>query len=230
MEALSTDNNNLFLQIRTAHRLLAAYYQRLHPMIESVASQLNLTFCKWVPNESGDQSELKSNIFSKLHWELLPGNCAHFIFYKNLQDDEESKGLNEVGIGGYLIDFLVICDTGILSDETFNLSKNQPDALNLPTPLEQAESVLRVSLFTPYVSNGTQKPNTQKWHPDFYWDCYDPELTDNPVPVKCDDSKGYNYYMTGFEVPLNRLTNEDEIKGLTEKIEIFRNALLKSAK
>ncbi|MEZ8688757.1 hypothetical protein AB6D53_14095 [Vibrio splendidus] len=45
----NSQTEGLFTQVRTAHRLLAAYYQRLLPTLEQIAHSVNTEFYFWHP-------------------------------------------------------------------------------------------------------------------------------------------------------------------------------------
>ncbi len=69
--AITNDQNeeDLFLQIRTAHRLLAAYYQRLLPTIEQIANELDLKFYCWLPSEHEKPGNFSTNILNSVNLE-----------------------------------------------------------------------------------------------------------------------------------------------------------------
>lgn len=209
-----TNEEDLFLQIRTAHRLLAAYYQRLLPTIEEIANSLGLKFYVWEPSEFARPSQLSNNLFNRWQWDLLPANCTRYVFI-----DTESK--NSIEVGKCLVVFHVISDTGILK-ENWKSTNTQPDGLDLSIGADQAKSVLRVQLYAPYENREAY------WHGDLLNKCDMPDLTDNPEAQKVEAN--VKAFISGFEIPLTELICENAVADIIERIEKYRDQLISSAK
>jgi len=211
----TNDNNeeDLFLQIRTAHRLLAAYYQRLLPTIEQIANELDLKFYSWIPSEFCTPCKFSTNIFDRWQWDLLPANCTRYVFF-----NAEKK--NDIRLGKYMVEFHVISDSGILT-ENRKSPNNQPDALDLAISPEDAKSVLRVHLYAPY------KTREAFWYDGLFDPCSDPVLTHKPEAQKISDN--VHSFISGFEIPLIELSAENSVENVTERIKIFRDHLLYAA-
>jgi hypothetical protein len=209
-----TNEEDLFLQIRTAHRLLAAYYQRLLPTIEEIANALELKFYVWEPSEFDRPSQFSSNLFNRWQWDLLPANCTRYVFI-----DAESK--NSIEVGKCLVVFHVISDTGILK-ENWKSTKTQPDGLDLSISAEKAESVLRVQLYAPYENREAY------WHEGLLKKCNMPDLTDNLEAQKVEAN--VKACISGFEIPLTELICESAVDDIIKRIEKYRVQLISSAK
>ncbi len=209
-----TKENDLFLQIRTAHRLLAAYYQRLLPTIDDIAKALSLTYYGWLPDHFDRPCKFGTDIFSKWQWDLLPGNCTHYIYF-------DGSNANKIEKGHYLLEFFVISDSGIdtaMEEE----NRQQPDALNLPVPVEQATSVLRVGLYAPYRN---RKAN---WYDDLYNQCDHPEWSETPDAQKVAGNVGC--YISGFEIPLAELMENDAVESISKRINEYKQHLFDAVK
>jgi hypothetical protein len=204
-------SDDLLLQVRTAHRLLAAYYQRLLPTINDIASSLGLTFYGWMPSEHDRTPQFSKNIFDSWQWDLLPANCTRYTFF-------DAPDKNKICVGNYMVEFHVISDTGIQKINFPKGNRSQPDALNLPTSVEQADSLLRIHLYAPYQSRDAN------WHDGLFNNCADPCLKDESKPQKIAD--GINSFINGFEIPLSELMKENTIEDLKERIASMRDKLI----
>jgi len=205
-----TNELDLFSQIRTAHRLLAAYYQRLLPTIDEIANSLELDFYGWHPSEHGGPCRFSSNIMDRWQWDLLPANCTRYVFF-----NAEKK--NEIRVGKYMIEFHVISDSGILT-ENWKSPNIQPDALDLSVSVERAQSVLRVHLYAPY------KNRDAYWYDGLFDQCEDPVHTVQPEANKVADN--VHSFISGFEMPLAELIADDAVVRIVERIKQFRDNLL----
>lgn len=208
------NKEDLFLQIRTAHRLLAAYYQRLLPTIDQITNALDLNFYGWMPTENNTPCRFSSNILDRWQWDLLPANCTRYVFI-----DAEKK--NDITVGKYFIEFHVISDTGILKENRKSLN-NQPDALDLTISAEDAKSILRVNLFAPY------HDREGYWYDGFFGLCNKPTHTTEPEAQKVEGD--IQAFISGFEIPLIELSTENAVEQITERIKTFRDHLLDAAK
>jgi hypothetical protein len=213
METTDANEDDLFLQIRTAHRLLAAYYQRVLPTIESMAQALDLKFYGWIPSQHNAPRQFSGNVFNHWQWDLLPANCTHYVFYNAEKKDE-------LEVGKYMVVFHLISDSGILQ-ENLQQTKSQTDGLELPMSAEKAKSVLRVQLYTPYENRKGH------WHDGLFAKCETPRFTAEPEAQKVD--KNVNAYISGFEIPLTELICENSVDDIIKRIEKYRDQLISSA-
>lgn len=213
MEQINSDD--LFRQIRTAHRLVAAYYQRLIPTLDDIIHQLGIEFYAWIPSEFDAPCRLTTDITNKWQWDLLPGISTRYLF-KSFEDP------NQVKVGEYLIEFFVISDTGVLKDKDPNKHITQPDALNLPLSVNDARSVLRVQLYTPF------KDQNKNWYYDIWNNCKDPNLTEEPCVAMI--AEHINCCISGFEVPLAQLIEENSVEVIVKRIVQHKDAIMCAAK
>lgn len=207
------NKEDLFLQIRTAHRLLAAYYQRLLPTIDQITNALDLNFYGWMPTENNTPCRFSSNILERWQWDLLPANCTRYVFFT-------AENKNDIRVGKYFIEFHVISDSGILK-ENRKSPNNQPDALDLEISAEKAKSVLRVNLFAPY------KNREAYWYDELFGRCEKPTHAAQPEAQKIEGN--VHAFISGFEIPLIELSAENAAENVTERIKMFRDHLLDAA-
>jgi len=210
-----TNTDELFIQIRTAHRFLASYYQRLLPTIEQIATQLELDFYFWLPREFERPSQLTTNPFERWQWDMLPALSTYYTF-KRVED------INKLRFGEYLISFWVISDTGVSSDE---MNGVQADALLLKKRPEDSESIMKIGVFTPYKEKDTN------WYRNIWSPCPHPQYVALDEEAKITkDADGYPVVSCGFQVPIAKLMTDDGIKKIIEKTQTVRDQALLYAK
>ncbi|OBU33862.1 hypothetical protein [Photobacterium kishitanii] len=195
---MNNEMDELFIQVRTAHRLLAAYYQRLLPTIEQIALEANTEFYFWRPKRFFAPGQSNSNPFRKWQWDLLPAVVTRYVF-KNVND------MKTVTKGDYILEFIVINDSGVNDEQC----RGQPDALNLKVAVADAKSILRVAVYR--AVENVDREFYQEWeagnYPD-YGDVVDIEI----------DNKFVKY---GFETPLESLMTECGIASIKETIKHY---------
>ncbi|MDN3614247.1 hypothetical protein ACFFUS_15155 [Vibrio gallaecicus] len=184
---------DLFTQVRTAHRLLAAYYQRLLPTLEQIAHSVNTEFYFWHPVRFDKPGK---NPFKKWQWDLLPATNTRYVF-------KQFSNYGAVTLNDYIVEFIVINDSGV-NDEEYQA---QPDALKLKIPVSEAESVLRVAIYRAVVEKVG----------DFYqlWEA-------GSYPNYCDSAEVEQdnlFLKYGFEVPLDSLLTEEGVEAITARIQ-----------
>jgi hypothetical protein len=208
MEELT--KKELFTQVRVAHRMLAAYYQRIFQLLTDVTGdeRLGLNFYVWLPAETDRPCKLTTNVFDRSAWDLLPGLNTSYLFHT--ADDS-----NKQNPGEWLLDLCVIGDTGIFSNDTLDF---HADALGINTSPENSTSVLRCFLYAPHERTSL---NWYKgiWDNIAYQDC-----VDAPECKQLDEKNAI--YGNGFEIPLEELTGEGAAELLVNKIISFRDAIL----
>jgi hypothetical protein len=194
--------NDLLLQVRTAHRLIAAYYQRVVPTIAEMASKLELTFCYWGNADFALTPATHRNITEYWQWDLLPGMNSHYLY------SQFQLANNKVRIGDYLVEFIVVSDTGV--DSHGNGHKNEPDALNLPLAVDKAQSLLRVVVCAPY------QTFEESWYSNIWSGVHYPDFSSNPLPAK--DKNDEPCFLTGYECSLAELMSEAGIEQIIERV------------
>lgn len=205
------NKDDLFLQIRTAHRLLAAYYQRLLPTIEQISKELELDFYVWTPKEFARPSKLTTNPFENWQWDMLPALSTYYVF-KNVED------VHKLRIGEFLVEFMVDSDTGVVSDAA---NGGQPDGLSLPISVEEALSLLKVSIYTPF------RDENANWYYKVWNCCQHPKFNDSPLPQI--DPDRYPIISCGFELPMSDLLEEDAVRKIASKTREFIDSALTAA-
>lgn len=186
-------SDDLFVQVRTAHRLLVAYYQRLHPKLNELATEADVTFDFWTPQLFDKPA--RANPFKKWQWDLLPAAVTRYVFKRVVEPAKVTQG-------DYTLEFIVINDTGITKEK----GKGQPDALKLPQSVESAESLLRVGIYRAYQESDNDY--FSEWNSLAY-----PSYVDSGV---CQRDK--RFLTIGFEVPISQLMTEEGFNAVKGKI------------
>lgn len=205
--------DDLLLQVRTAHRLLAAYYQRMVPTIKEMANKLELSFCYWGNLDFGLTPGTNRNITDYWQWDLLPGMNSRYLY-------SQFQQTNKVRIGDYLVEFMVVSDTGV--DSHGNGHKSEPDALNLPLAVDKAQSLLRVVVCAPY------KTFEDSWYNNIWAGIAYPEYSSNPVPAK--DKNDEPCFLSGYECSLAELMSDNGAEQLVERIKQQIDSTVAAAK
>jgi hypothetical protein len=196
--------DDLLIQIRTAHRLLAAYYQRLLPSIEKIANQVGSDFYFWEPYKFARPAMRTSNPFSKWAWDMLPAMSAIYVF-KNVKNE------SSIAIDDFLISFYVDSDTGVDNEE---MQRSEMDGLALSMPVTQAQSMVKIGIYTPF-KNENLHWHANIWSQGAYPDYQAFDADNNSAK----DANGQPMVSSGFEVSVSQLMTEDGIQQLTAKIE-----------
>ncbi|MFK5915557.1 MAG: hypothetical protein QM484_14415 [Woeseiaceae bacterium] len=207
MEELNSED--LFQQIRAAHRMVVAYYKRLFPKIQGVADKLNLNFYYWAPTHFNRPARGSTNILldKSWEWDLVPGVIANYFFLSSNESNKQRSG-------DWMLEFHVITDTGV-SDE--NRVLNQ-DPLELLIPVDKAESVLCVHIWV------STKDNTLNWYNDVWASCDHSTISDQPS-VECLDEDN-NIYGSCFEISLTELVKVDVVENISRRIEKYKEYIL----
>tara|TARA_R110000764_G_scaffold190872_1_gene276142 strand:+ start:13431 stop:14069 length:639 start_codon:yes stop_codon:yes gene_type:complete len=206
------ESKELFNQVRSAHRLLAAYYQRIFQLLTDVTGdeRLGLNYYLWEPSGFLRPCQKQTNVFNRSAWDLLPGMNTNYLFH-NAKDNNKQQS------GEWMLDMCVIADTGTHDNQ--NLDPLE-DALALKILPENANSVLRCYFFTAH------KETDLNWY-DGLWNAYPYEECSDEKTPKCIDEE-QQLYTSSFEVSLDELTGENAKELLVEKIMQFKGALLKA--
>lgn len=203
-------SDDLFLQVRTAHRLLAAYYQRLLPTIEQIAKDLDTDYYFWTPKEFDRTCQLTSDPFSRWKWDMLPALSTYYVF-KNVKD------VNQIRVGEYLVEFMVDSDSGVASDIG---NGNEPDALNLPTSVDDASSILKISIYAPY------QDEDKNWYHYLWRSCDFASSTEFPKPQK---DKEMLVVSSAFEIQLSSLLQDNAVDTVVNRVKQYIQATVELA-
>lgn len=134
---------NMLEQVRTANRLVAAYYQRVLPEIEKVADNLELDFYYWGSTEFDSCPQGHRNPFQKMAWSFLPASTSHFLFHSPIKENEPKGTASK---GDILLAIYLVTDSALDPDES-GLSHNvEPDALDLPLSSTDATSFFKIAI------------------------------------------------------------------------------------
>lgn len=194
-EKIETQNgDDLFLQVRTAHRLLAAYYQRLLPSIEQLAVNNGTDFWFW---QTCRFSKTTRNPFSNWKWDMLPASIPRYAF-KNIST------FDSVMKDDFILEFIVINDSGI-RDEPMH---QEPDALNLNVNVSDAKSLLKINIYKAY--------KNQNGKFEAVWDQAEYPTVNDSYQCALDGP----FVTTAFEVPLCELLTESGVNRVNDRIAI----------
>jgi len=214
---MNAGNKDLFTQIRIAHRLVVAYYKRLHQMLSGLGQTLGLDFFVWGPTEYGRPCNRLKNILEYWAWDMAPGVVTEYVFRKVTNHSEQ-------GLGDWMLVLHVISDDAVTS----NAIRGDLDPIDLSPSAEDAKSLLRCFLVVPH------KNLNQFWYDDIWIRVRSKILcTDNPETQQLDAENGI--YGAGFEIQLSELCFEnlsldDVPASLIKKIAVYRDLLLEQQK
>tara|TARA_R110001592_G_scaffold319321_1_gene596859 strand:- start:7555 stop:8199 length:645 start_codon:yes stop_codon:yes gene_type:complete len=205
-----TAKKALFSQVRVAHRLLAAYYNRVHQLIRDVTGdeRLGLEFFVWEPTKFDRPCRRTSNILDRWSWDLLPGVIAEYLFLQGSTEKPQQPG-------EWLLVLHVISDTVVFDEEL----EEELDATELSVSADDAHSVLRCYLVAPHQELDLY------WADDIwaYLDDY-PKCTESPERQCMDDDQ--QIYASAFEIHFEKLTDKNSADELVKKIIDYRDIVL----
>lgn len=149
MPLTESDAESLVDQLQGAHRLAAAFYQRIFPWFDKAAADFGCHFSSWGPlytHRPGVSSTAPSR---KWKWDFLP-LYAFEINYERLPDSSSSRGGDDVGIRFRLL----IEDSFKPERRKAEGISGSPSALKLP----KGEGVVEVYVLRPDGSLGEELP------------------------------------------------------------------------
>lgn len=202
-------NNELLKQVRTAHRLVMAYYKRLHKVIESIGThrELGLEFYLWGPTEYSRPCQRGTNVFKAWTWDMAPGISTEYIFQKK----QSKAGLTQ---GDWLLALHVISDTAVTNKNV----KGNVDPLKLPD-VNDTQSLVRLYLIAPTQS-------MEKVYFDGLWKNLkkDIRMTGELVRQDLDSEKGI--HGVGFEIGLEQLLADGAVENMVKRIAEYRDVIV----
>lgn len=193
---------DLFTQVRVAHRLLEAYYQRIFQLVDDVADKLELEFLSWDPTEYVRPCQRRTKVTDRLAWCLLPGVVTQYIYISSSEKNKQQ-------VGDWLMSLKIISDDALIGIDDSQIVSTSP---------ESSKSLLRCDLVM------TQKSLKLDWLDEIWEDTEYPELTDEPNK-QCMDKKN-EIYASAFQIPLEDLTKEGGMTVLIKRISEYREVLL----
>lgn len=193
---INNPNTELLMQVRTGHRLLAAFYQRLYSNLNKLVSELELSFYVWRPMHFDRPAALNKNPFEKWQWDLLPAMSSYFIFKTDFDN-------NKIVPGHCLVEIKVDLDTAVDGKSDVG---GQPDALGIKTSIEESTSILSVRVYSPY------QEIAGNWYYDLWAKCSNASLSTEPLELD-----GFPVLATGFEIDIEELLEPEGLNNLIEK-------------
>ena len=202
-------SQELLKQVRTAHRLVVAYYKRLHIVLKDIGlhSDLGLEFFQWGPTEYLRPCQRRSDVFKSWTWDLAPGISTEYLFQKKQSKD----GLIH---GDWLLALHVVSDTAVTNE---NL-KGNIDPLKLPD-VSDSQSVVRLYLIAP-------NQNLPNMGFDGLWQKAKKDITmsDEVIGQLLNIDKGI--YGAGFEIGLEHLLTDTAVEDVVKRIKEHMGAII----
>ncbi|PVZ78033.1 hypothetical protein C9426_35280 [Serratia sp. S1B] len=198
-------DSDIFCQVRQAHRICAAYYQRVLPRINRVADKLGAQFIQWTPI-SFDKPPSKSTVpFEHWGWRFLPLLDVSFTFGKKISTSSNISPLD------YILDIRLISDSELSLENREEIYGDdiEPDACQLKNSVENSESYLAIYLFSSSRNIRDRNILDRLWRGDY------PKL-DTGIVEQSDDIK-----RIGFKHSLSVLQNDEDIDILERLIEEY---------
>lgn len=196
-------NGDSLAQVRQAHRICAAWYQHMLPMLNEVAQKMDTKFLLWETWSFNKPSRRQSNPLECWKWDLLPMMDVSFVFSKQQQPG------NSMAETDFVMDLKLVTDSELESDyrETQYSKNDEPLAIKLKKSADVAESYLGVYFFSA-VNNAVYDT------PEELWSSYDGYPETNSLIKRSDNDqiKGI-----GFSVPLSKLANDNGMTILVQK-------------
>lgn len=193
-----------FSVVRQAHRICAAYYQQILPLINKTASLLGAEFFfrdQWSFNPPPQRSR---NPFTCGGWDFLPLMDTAFAF------GHQQASSSNMGSEDFVVDFRLVTDSELAweqRDEKYG-ENEKPLASALKTAAENTESFLNIYLFAACESGTYDSPF-------MLWNSYsDYPETDGKVTL----AEGEPIKAIGFRVQLHELAHEGSVDELVERI------------
>jgi hypothetical protein len=127
---------HLVTQLQQAHRIVAAFYQRILPLFDNIASKaMDADFMYWYPSETSRPCSQYSRPSRSWAWDFLPIYASEHV-YKNWDSDSAKKG-------DETLTFRLYVDDDFRSSSPLRAGKkSQPDPLQL-----DGQAVVEVILF-----------------------------------------------------------------------------------
>ncbi|CAI9388882.1 MULTISPECIES: hypothetical protein [Citrobacter] len=194
-----------FTAVRQAHRICAAYYQQLFPLLNETAQKLDTTFLVWNTWSFNKPPQSNKNPFESWKWDYLPIMDVSFVFSRQHEPGTPMTTRD------YVLDFKLITDSELLYEQRQKqYGKNsEPLATELKISAQDAKSYLCIYLFSPTENDATYAT------PYTLWNSYDgyPEPDES---IYFSDNKGVKG--TGILLPLYTLAQKKGCEWLVDKI------------
>lgn len=201
-----------FAQVRQAHRICAAYYKQVLPMLDIAAQNVGTAFLCWDTWSFCKPPGRRVNPLETWAWDYLPMMDVSFVFASSQQPG------SALTTADFVLDFKLVTDSELEADQRVAHygKKQEPLATQLKTAVESAETYLNIYLFAP-VSNSTYTSAEQMWK---WYEGY--PVTDGIVHLSEDNT----IKSIGFSLPIVDIAHDDGVKVLVEKIEGLKGILV----
>lgn len=193
-----------FSVVRQAHRICAAYYQQILPLINETAFRLDAKFFRRAHCSFNPPPQRGTNPFTCWEWDFLPLMDTAFAF------GHQQASSSNMGSEDFVVDFRLVTDSELAweqRDEKYG-ENEKPLASALKTAAENTESFLNIYLFAACESGTYDSPF-------MLWNSYsDYPETDGKVTL----AEGEPIKAIGFRVQLHELAHEGSVDELVERI------------
>ena len=209
METEIQEERQALKQVRTAHRICAAYYQRILPLIERATEELDLKYERWGSWAFSFPSR-RSSPFQKWEWDQLPMLNPRFTFTGTTDGDSST---------GYLVTVLLVTDSLVTHETKHDQPPGPrgPDAAQVGMSGDPGESRIDVFVFYPKEPIPEEEvisilPKKGTRHPDHL-------LRSGAVENWGDE----RYRAAASSIPIERLMNDSGPETLANHIREIRD-------
>ncbi|MCC8380341.1 hypothetical protein [Xenorhabdus sp. PB30.3] len=192
-----------FSQVRQAHRICAAFYQYIFPMLNQVTENLGMDFIKWEKWSFKKLSRQSTNPLTTWSWNSLPMMDVSFVFGKKTTNGTILTPED------FVLDLSLIIDHELeYSTRIENYGENvEPDACKLKLNAEESESYIAIYLFSLIKKNKNYTSLEDIWYADEDYPKMDSKI-----------HKSKDVQSIGFKVNLNEIAKDDGAIILLKKI------------
>ncbi len=136
------ESEQLVAQVQSASRLLAGFYQRMLPMLDTIAKGVDaeLDFDYWRPTETTMPSRGSSPPANRWAWDFLPLYAFNAVYKKSGGDSME--------LGDRILTLKLVTDTGF--------TNAKPKGYPNPVSLISGKSVLSAYIYKPVIATQTR--------------------------------------------------------------------------
>ncbi|RRJ82601.1 hypothetical protein [Aestuariirhabdus litorea] len=185
--------------VRKAQRLLVAYHQRVLPIIESIANQLECAYYYWRPVFHSTPTGGKSNAFTRWTWDYSPLVDSNFFFLSAQVNDKDS-----VVPEGWMLVVRLVTDSGL--SQAFTDKKINWDVMDIPDETDATETRLQLYAY---------KAATSYEESDGWWNLYGKNSWPDKSGGQCMLNQGG--FVFRHDVPISRLGSSDAVEAVVEE-------------
>lgn len=200
-----------FSIVRQAHRICAAYYQQVFPMINETAQKLEATFVHWEPESFLKPPQKNKNPLETWKWNYLPIIDISFVFSRQLEPG------TFMSRDDFVIDFRLVTDSELSYEQRSKQygENEEPIVFELKVSVEDSKSYLCVYLFSVASDNDIYDSPYTLWCRSNY-----PEVDSTVLLSDSGCIKSIR-----FMLPLSEIALDNGSELLVEKIQVHLEKL-----